>query len=216
MTIQIIKGHDFSDNTISAAKLNDLVDEAQIYEINPTHLATGVDLFRNSEPASDEGRAYLNSTTGEILFHNGSTFVNLVEDPYKQIFTNGGVATLMPSWVVVVDIGLPVGSVRLSVNPTHDFRVCGVVADNIINPAATGYIYMRGIVPVTVFGQTFTASQPGAYLFGPDVGRKEGATVEDDPNSVATYHSAYFGMALESVPTIGSSSTMTIMAWIWR
>jgi hypothetical protein len=209
MTAKITPGQDFSDNVVSAQRLNDLVDNASIYDIGPTCLATGIDLFRNSQPSGDHGRAFIDDNTGHILFHNGATFVDLASDIITITLRNADTVTLQPSWVVMANGGAP-NTVRLVTSIIPEHRVTGVAMD-FIAPGQDGPICVRGIVPVAVVS---IASSPGAYLRGPTNTFPYAAIPFDDPTpGSGTFRAAFFAMTLE--PLTGAQLS-TVMAYVWR
>lgn len=206
------KGSDFSDNVVTAQKLNDLVDLAMAHTMRAADLVSGLRMIGNAAQGSPTtGDTFLDSD-GHLRLFYGGVFNQLEFTPFVVTLTNGSGGNLTAGDVVVGDTAADF-SITFSASPNNNSRVTGVLKNNVAAGGAAEVI-VRGPARALCdcVGGPYTA---GAYAFGPTTGTRQVVSLldQDPTNTPNTFGSAYYAELLENSQAAGITLTWV---WVWR
>lgn len=206
------KGQDFSDNVVSAQRLNDLVDLAVGHTMRAADLVSGLRMVGNAaQGAPSTGDSYLDAD-GKLRLYYGGVFNQLEFTPLIVTLNNGHSGTLTAGDVVVGDTAADF-SITVSSSANNNARVVGPLAANVA-AGSPAQVVIRGPARCLCdcVGGPFTA---GAYVFGPTTGARQVVSLldQDPTNTPNTFGSAYYAELLENSPAAGVT---LLWCWVWR
>jgi hypothetical protein len=206
-------GENFTDPSITTAKLNSLVDDAGLINLAPADLTSGAGYFLMTAAASPaEGDIHIDTTTGLFKHYDGSSQLFDRTEPFEIPLTNNSGTAMTAGDVVYGDPANDDGFIMAD-GVVQTMNVVGVLKANTAD-SASGQVYVRGEADVLVAGGAQGSPAGGWLTPVSTVGSTTAIGILASNPSFDTFRGVtYFGMLLEAVP---AGTTTLAKALLWR